>query len=58
MVENSLGRIYVDKRKNEGIYADGRGADEMTWEESEAKENCQRKLHRRADGLEILLAGS
>jgi len=37
MVENSLGRIYIDKRKNEGIFADGRGADEMTPEESEAK---------------------
>ena len=37
MVENSLGRIFIDKRKNEGIFADGRGADEMTWEETEAK---------------------
>jgi len=43
MVENSLGRIYVDKRKNEGIYADGRGADEMTWEESEAKRIANEK---------------
>lgn len=25
MVENSLGRIYIDKRKNEGIFADGSG---------------------------------
>ena len=37
MVENSLGRIYVDKRKNEGIYADGRGLDEMTWHEAESE---------------------
>ena len=37
MVENSLGRIFIDKRKNEGVYADGRGLDEMTWEEAEAK---------------------
>ena len=36
MVENSLGRIFVDKRKNEGVYADGRGLDEMTWDEAEA----------------------
>lgn len=36
MVENSLGRIFIDKRKNEGVYADGRGLDEMTWEETEA----------------------
>lgn len=43
MVENSLGRIYVDKRKNEGIYADGRGADEMTWEASEAKRIANEK---------------
>lgn len=37
MVENSLGRIYIDKRKNEGVYADGRGLDEMTWHEAESK---------------------
>ena len=37
MVENSLGRIFIDKRKNEGVYADGRGLDEMTWEEAEAQ---------------------
>jgi hypothetical protein len=36
MVENSLGRIFIDKRKNEGVYGDGRGLDEMTWEEAEA----------------------
>ena len=36
MVENSLGRIFIDKRKNEGVYADGRGLDEMTWEEAES----------------------
>ena len=37
MVENSLGRLFIDKRKNEGIHADGRGPDEMTWEEIETK---------------------
>lgn len=37
MVENSLGRIYIDKRKNEGIYSDGRGLDEMTWHEAESE---------------------
>ena len=37
MVENSLGRIFINKRKNKGIFADGRGADEMTWDEVEAK---------------------
>ncbi len=37
MVENSLGRIYIDKRRNEGVYADGRGLDEMTWHEAESE---------------------
>lgn len=37
MVENSLGRIYIDKRKNEGVYADGRGLDKMTWHEAESE---------------------
>lgn len=37
MVENSLGRIFINKRKNEGVYADGLGPDEMTWDEAEAK---------------------
>ena len=37
MVENSLGRIFIDKRKNEGVFADGRGADEMTRDEVEQK---------------------
>ncbi len=37
MVENSLGRIFIDKRKNEGLFADGRGAAEMTWDEIEKK---------------------
>lgn len=44
MVENSLGRIYVDKRKNEGIYADGRGLDEMTWSEAESERIATEKL--------------
>lgn len=43
MVENSLGRIFIDKCKNEGVFADGRGADEMTWEESEAKRIANEK---------------
>ena len=37
MVENSLGRIFIDKRKEQGVFADGRGLDEMTWDEVEAK---------------------
>ena len=37
MVENSLGRIFIDKKKSEGIFDDGRGTDEMTWEEIENK---------------------
>ena len=44
MVENSLGRRYVDKRKNEGIYADGRGLDEMTWHEAESERIATEKL--------------
>ena len=43
MVENSLGRIFIDKRKKEGVFADGRGADEMTWEASEAKRIANEK---------------
>lgn len=37
MVENSLGRIFIDKRKEQGVYADGRGLEEMSWDEVEAK---------------------
>ena len=37
MVENSLGRIFIDKRKEQGVYADGRSLDEMSWDEVEAK---------------------
>ena len=37
MVENSLGRIFIDKRKEQGIFADGRAPEEMTWDEAEAK---------------------
>ena len=43
MVENSLGRIYIDKRKNEGVFADGRGLDEMTWHEVELKRIANEK---------------
>lgn len=37
MIQNSLGRLFIDKRKNEGVFADGRGLDEMTWDEVENK---------------------
>lgn len=37
MVQNSLGRLFIDKRKNEGVFPDGRGLDEMTWDEVEEK---------------------
>ena len=37
MVENSLGRIFIDKRKEQGVYADGRGLEGMSWDEVEAK---------------------
>ena len=37
MVQNSLGRLFIEKRKNEGVFADGRGLDEMTWDEAEEK---------------------
>ena len=37
MVENSLGRIFIDKRKEQGVFADGRCLDEMSWDEIEAK---------------------
>ena len=37
MVQNSLGRLFIDKRKNEGVFADGCGLDEMTWDEVEEK---------------------
>ena len=37
MVENSLGRIFIDKRKSEGLYADGRGIDEVTYDDVEEK---------------------
>lgn len=43
MVENSLGRIFIDKRKNEGVFADGCGVDEVTWEETEAKRIANEK---------------
>lgn len=35
MVQNSLGRLFIDKRKNEGVFADGRSLDEMTLDEVE-----------------------
>ena len=33
MVENSLGRLYINKKKHEGIFADGRDPSEMTIDE-------------------------
>ena len=33
MVENSLGRLYINKKKHEGIFADGRDPSEMTLDE-------------------------
>ena len=44
MVQNSLGRLFIDKRKNEGIFADGYGPDEMTWEETEEKRIANEKF--------------
>ena len=55
MVQNSLGRLFIDKRKNEGVFADGRGLDEMTWDEAE-ESGSQLKAPCRADGVEILSA--
>ena len=37
MVENSLGRIFIDKRREQGIFGDGTALEEMTWEDAEAK---------------------
>ena len=37
MVENSLGRLFIDKRKEQGTFADGLAPEEMTWNEIEAK---------------------
>lgn len=37
MVENSLGRIYVDKRKDEGVFGDGCDSAEMTQAKIEQK---------------------
>lgn len=37
MVENNLGRIFINKRQNEGVFADGRGEDEMSFDEIEEK---------------------
>ena len=33
MVENSLGRLYINKKKHEGIFADGKDPSEMTVDE-------------------------
>ena len=37
MVENSLGRIFIDKRREQGIFGNGIVPEEMTWEDAEAK---------------------
>lgn len=37
MIQNSLGRLFINKRKNEGVFADGRSLDEMTLDEVENK---------------------
>ena len=37
MVENSLGRIFINKKQNEGVFADGHGEDEMSFDEIEKK---------------------
>ena len=37
MVENSLGRIFIDKRKEQGVFANDLGLDEMSWDAVEAK---------------------
>ncbi len=44
MVQNSLGRLFIDKRKNEGVFADGRDPDEMTWDEIETKRISNEKF--------------
>ena len=37
MVENSLGRLYINKKKHEGIFEDGRDPSEMTVDEINKK---------------------
>lgn len=37
MVENSLGRLYINKKKHEGIFEDGRDPSEMTVDEINEK---------------------
>ena len=37
MVENSLGRLYINKKKHEGIFADGKDLSEMTVDEINEK---------------------
>ena len=37
MVENSLGRIFIDKRREQGIFGNRIVPEEMTWEDAEAK---------------------
>ncbi|NLZ36695.1 MAG: BREX-1 system adenine-specific DNA-methyltransferase PglX [Clostridiales bacterium] len=43
MVENSLGRIFIDKWKNEGVSAGGRDREEATFEETEKKRIADEK---------------
>ncbi len=45
MVENSLGRIYINKHISEGIYTDGLGPDEMTdYEISEKRISSEKEI--------------
>ena len=37
MVENSLGRIFINKRQNEGVFADGLSENEISFDEMEEK---------------------
>ena len=43
MVENSLGRIYIDKRKEQGAFTDSLRQDTLTWEDIEAKRIANEK---------------
>ena len=44
MVENSLGRIYIDKRKEHGTSIESLGQDKPNWDEVEAKRIANEKV--------------
>lgn len=45
MVENSLGRLYINKKKHEGVFEDGRDPSEMTVDEiNENRINIEKKI--------------